>query len=82
MASAKLRVLGGKGRNNSRLELWRNLLIRVETWAQAVPDAAGGGRQQDRSEQDKDKRAGHVPQHHKKSIYSKTPRCFLLLKSP
>lgn len=39
------------------------------------------GGSQDRSEQDKDKRAGHVPQHHKKSNYSKPPRCFLIEKS-
>lgn len=41
MASVKLRVLGGQGRNNKD-ELWRNMLVQVETWAQAVPDAVAG----------------------------------------
>lgn len=86
MASAKLRVLGGKGRNNKRLELWRNLLIHVETWAQAVPDAAGGGRQprQIRAGQGQEGRACPSPPHthtHKKQLFEATQVFSLIEKS-
>lgn len=74
MASAKLRVLGGKGRNNKRLELWRNMLIHVE-----MQLVEGGS--QSRVEQDKDRRAGHVSHHHKKQQLLEATQGSLLLTS-
>lgn len=79
MASVKLRVLGGQGRNNKD-ELWRNMLVQVETWAQAVPDAAAGeAAKAGGAGQGQEGRARPSPQ---KQQLPKPPGGFLLLKSP
>lgn len=61
------------------------MLIHVETWAQAVPDAAGGGKQpgQSRGGQGQEGRAcPSQPQKKKKAAIQNHPGSFLLLKSP